>query len=63
MLISHYRHLAEEAPSITHRELILRGAEERLAPIMMTALTTGLARIIDVDAQNRRNRLTCRGLR
>ena len=25
------------------RELILRGAEERLAPILMTALATGLA--------------------
>ena len=43
MLISHYRHLAEEEPGITARELILRGAEERLAPILMTALTTGLA--------------------
>ncbi len=43
MLISHYRHLAGEVPGITPRELILRGAEERLAPILMTALTTGLA--------------------
>jgi len=43
MLISHYRHLAVEEPGITAKELILRGAEERLAPILMTALTTGLA--------------------
>ena len=43
MLISHYRHLAEEEPGLTARELIIRGAEERLAPILMTALTTGLA--------------------
>jgi CzcA family heavy metal efflux pump len=43
MLISHYRHLAVEVPGITPHELILRGAEERLAPILMTALTTGLA--------------------
>lgn len=43
MLISHYRHLAAEEPDITHRELIMRGAEERLSPILMTALTTGLA--------------------
>lgn len=48
MLISHYRHLACETPELIvssdgRRELILRGAEERLAPILMTALTTGLA--------------------
>ncbi len=48
MLISHYRHLATDemrtdAGSVDRRELILRGAEERLAPILMTALTTGLA--------------------
>lgn len=43
MLISHYRHLAVEDAGITANELILRGAEERLAPILMTALTTGLA--------------------
>lgn len=43
MLISHYRHLAIEEPGLSAKELILRGAEERLAPILMTALTTGLA--------------------
>ncbi len=43
MLISHYRHLAAEEPDLTSRQLVLRGAEERLAPILMTALTTGLA--------------------
>lgn len=43
MLISHYRHLAEIEGVTAKRELIVRGAEERLAPILMTALTTGLA--------------------
>jgi CzcA family heavy metal efflux pump len=43
MLISHYRHLATEEGVSDRLELVMRGAEERLAPIMMTALTTGLA--------------------
>ena len=43
MLMSHYRTLATEEGVTDQRELILRGAEERLAPILMTALTTGLA--------------------
>lgn len=43
MLISHYRHLATEEGLSDRLELVMRGAEERLAPIMMTALTTGLA--------------------
>ncbi len=43
MLISHYRTLDVEEPDLSAKELILRGAEERLAPILMTALTTGLA--------------------
>ena len=43
MLISHYRHLAEIEGVTDRHELIVRGAEERLAPILMTALTTGLA--------------------
>ena len=43
MLVSHYRHLEEEEGVSFGRELVLRGAEERLAPILMTALATGLA--------------------
>ncbi len=43
MLISHYRHLNEIEGIAYGRELILRGAEERLAPILMTALTAALA--------------------
>ena len=43
MLISHYRHLMEHEGVEPGIELILRGAEERLAPILMTALTAALA--------------------
>lgn len=43
MLISHYRHLQEEEATSDLRQLTLQGAEERLSPILMTALTTGLA--------------------
>ncbi|MGH9385312.1 MAG: efflux RND transporter permease subunit [Vicinamibacterales bacterium] len=43
MLVSHYRHLQEVESVPFGPELILRGAEERLAPILMTALATGLA--------------------
>ena len=43
MLISHYRHMQQEEAVPFGRELVLRGAEERLAPILMTALATGLA--------------------
>ena len=43
MLISHYRHLEHEEQVPFGRELVIRGAEERLAPILMTALVTGLA--------------------
>ncbi len=45
MLVSHYRHLEETEGVPFGRELALRGAEERLSPILMTALATGLALI------------------
>ncbi len=43
MLVSHYRHLEQEEGVPFGPELAMRGAEERLAPILMTALVTGLA--------------------
>jgi Cu/Ag efflux pump CusA len=43
MLVSHYRHLEHEEGMPFGPELVLRGAEERLSPILMTALVTGLA--------------------
>ena len=43
MLVSHYRHLELEEGEPFGLALVLRGSEERLAPILMTALATGLA--------------------
>src|SRR6185295_18339871 len=43
MLVSHYRHLEDVEGVAFGPELVERGAEERLAPILMTALATGLA--------------------
>ena len=43
MLVSHYRHLEEHEGATFGREMILRGAEERLVPILMTAAATALA--------------------
>jgi CzcA family heavy metal efflux pump len=45
MLFSHYQHLQEHEGETFGPELAVRGAVERLAPILMTALTTGLALI------------------
>jgi CzcA family heavy metal efflux pump len=43
MLISHYQHLERYEGVAFGPELALRGAKERVVPIMMTVLTTGLA--------------------
>jgi Cu/Ag efflux pump CusA len=43
MLISHYQHLEAVEGVPFGPALVLRGAQERLAPILMTALATGLA--------------------
>ena len=45
MLVSHIRHLQEEEGVTDFYEAVRRGAIERLAPILMTALGTGLALI------------------
>lgn len=43
MLVSHYRHLEDHEGEMFGVHLVQRGSEERLAPILMTALATGLA--------------------
>ncbi len=43
MMVSHYRHLEHAEGEPFGPALVTRGAEERLAPILMTALATGLA--------------------
>jgi Cu/Ag efflux pump CusA len=43
MMISHFQHLEEQEGETFGPALVQRGARERIAPIMMTALTTGLA--------------------
>jgi Cu/Ag efflux pump CusA len=45
MLVSHIRHLLEAEGVTDLREAVMRGASERLAPILMTALAAGLALI------------------
>lgn len=43
MLVSHYRHLEDHEGEAFGPGLVERGSVERLAPILMTALATGLA--------------------
>lgn len=43
MLLSHYQHLERHEGMAFGRDLIVRGAEERLVPILMTAACAGLA--------------------
>ena len=50
MLVSHFRHLERDEGVPFGIELVLRGARERLGPILMTALATGLALVPVVTA-------------
>ena len=43
LLINHYQHLEKYEGETFGPDLVLRGAMERLSPILMTALATGLA--------------------
>jgi Cu/Ag efflux pump CusA len=43
MLISHYRHLEKHEGETFSLHMIIRGAEERMTPILMTALAAALA--------------------
>jgi CzcA family heavy metal efflux pump len=43
LLVSHYRHLQQEEGEAFGLPLVLRGSEERLVPILMTAATAALA--------------------
>jgi CzcA family heavy metal efflux pump len=43
LLVSHYEHLMREGQP--RREAVVQGSHERLAPVLMTALTAGLALI------------------
>ena len=52
MMISHFQHLEEVEGEPFGPGLVMRGAKERIAPIMMTALTTGLALVPLVLAGN-----------
>jgi CzcA family heavy metal efflux pump len=53
MLISHYRHLEFNEGEEFGLPLVIRGAKERLMPILLTAMTTALALLAIIIGGNR----------
>jgi Cu/Ag efflux pump CusA len=53
MLVSHFRHLERDEGMSFGAALVVRGATERVVPILMTALATGLALVPLVISGNR----------
>ena len=45
MMVSHFRHLQDQEGMAFGKELVVLGATQRLIPILMTALSSGLALI------------------
>ena len=43
LMVAHFQHLEREEGVPFGRQLVLQGAKDRLAPILMTAFATGLA--------------------
>ena len=52
LMINHFQHLEQHEGEIFGPKLVLRGARERLSPILMTTLATGLAIVPLVAAGN-----------
>ncbi len=52
LMVSHYIHLMKVDGVPFGRDMVIRGSQERVAPVLMTALTTGLAMVPILLAPN-----------